>query len=139
MDERPRSFPRWLAAAAVAVGIAGGTYGIASAASGSGSSTATGPSAPAFAAPGTTAHEDAEKAVTGAAAAQAQAAAVAAVGGGTAGDVTTDCSGRGYEVTVTKADGSVVEVHLDSSFEAVQGPANRDGIGGAPPIAGGSA
>src|SRR3954466_4796079 len=57
-----------------------------------------------------------EKPVTGSAASQAQAAAVEAVGSGTAGDVTTDVSGNGYEVTVTKSDGSTVEVHLDSSL-----------------------
>jgi hypothetical protein len=69
---------------------------------------------------GSVAHENAEKAVTGAAATKAQAAAVAAAGGGTAGAVTTDYTGNGYEVTVTKSDGSSVEVHLDSSFNAVQ-------------------
>ena len=61
-------------------------------------------------APGTAAHEDAEKPVTGDAATKAQAAAVKAAGGGTAGDVTTDYFGHGYEVTVTKSDGSKVEV-----------------------------
>jgi hypothetical protein len=71
---------------------------------------------------GTAAHEDAEKAVTGDAAAKAQAAAVTSLGGGTAGDVTTDYFGTGYEVTVTKSDGSTVEVHLDSSFNVMQGP-----------------
>jgi hypothetical protein len=71
---------------------------------------------------GTAAHENAEKAVTGDAAAKAQAAAVKAVGGGTAGAVTTDFDGNGYEVTVTKADGSTVEIHLASSFTVVQGP-----------------
>ena len=81
-------------------------------------------------APGTAAHEDHEKAVTGEAADKAQAAAVNAVGGGTAGDVTTDYFGNGYEVTVTKSDGSKVEIHLDSSFE-VMGPPG--GSGGAPP------
>jgi hypothetical protein len=79
-------------------------------------------------APGSAAHEDAEKPVTGSAATKAQAAAVKAVGSGTAGDVTTDYSGNGYEVTVTKSDGSTVEVHLDSSFNAMQGPP-----AGAPP------
>ena len=54
------------------------------------------------------------------AATKAQAAAVAAAGGGTAGAVTTDYTGKGYEVTVTKSDGSSVEVHLDSSFNAVR-------------------
>jgi hypothetical protein len=41
---------------------------------------------------------------------------VAPVGSGTDGAVTTDVSGNGYEVTVTKSDGSKVEVHLNSSF-----------------------
>lgn len=81
-------------------------------------------------APGTAAHEDHEQAVTGAAAEKAQAAAVKAASGGTAGDVTTDYFGRGYEVTVTKSDGSTIAIHLDSSFE-VMGPPG--GHGGAPP------
>ena len=81
-------------------------------------------------APGTAAHEDHEQAVTGEAANQAQAAAIKAVGGGTAGDVTTDYFGHGYEVTVTKSDGSKVEVHLDSSFQVMGRPG---GHGGAPP------
>ena len=54
-------------------------------------------------------------------AAKAQAAAVKLVGSGTAGAVTTDLPGTGYETTVTKSDGSTVEVHLDSSFNAFQG------------------
>lgn len=86
---------------------------------------------------GSAAHEDAEKPVTGDAAAKAQAAAVKAVGGGTAGDVTTDFPGSGYEVTVTKSDGSTVEVHLDSSFDVMQMPGGRGGgpggNGGPPP------
>ena len=73
-------------------------------------------------APGTPAHEDAEKAVTGTAAAKAKAAAVKAVGGGKAGKVTTNYTDNGYEVTVTKSNGSKVEVHLDSSFNAMPGP-----------------
>ena len=87
---------------------------------------------PAFNGPahGTAAHEDAEKGLTGAAAAKAQAAAVKSVGSGTAGAVTTDITGRGFETTVTKSDGSKVEVHLDSSYNAFQGPR---GHGGPPP------
>jgi nicotinic acid phosphoribosyltransferase len=112
-----------LAVAALAIGGAA----IADAASSNGSTTTTTsmpPAAPQFNGPahGTAAHEDAEKAVTGTAAAEAQAAAVKQVGSGTAGAVTTDYSGNGYEVTVTKADGSTVEVHLDSSFTALAGP-----------------
>jgi len=89
-------------------------------------------------APGSAAHENAEKAVTGADAAKAQAAAVKAVGSGTAGDVTTTYFGNGYEVTVTKADGSTVEVHLDSSFNAMTGPpgGGRMGFGPPPPASG---
>ncbi len=121
--------PKTVIAFAAALGVALGSYGIASAASGSGSSstttvtTAAQPAAPAFNGPahGSAAHEDAEKAVTGSAASKAQAAAVAAAGGGTAGSVTTDFTGSGYEVTVTKADGSSVEYHLDSSFNVFAG------------------
>jgi hypothetical protein len=78
------------------------------------------PAGPSFPAHGTPEHEALEKPVTGDAASKAQAAAVTSVGGGTAGAVTTDASGSGYEVTVTKADGSQVEVHLDSSFNVAQ-------------------
>jgi hypothetical protein len=82
---------------------------------------------------GSAAHEDAEKAVTGDDAAKAQAAAVKAAGGGSAGVVTTDFTGNGYEVTVTKPDGSKVEYHLDSSFQVMQRPG---GWGGPPPPSG---
>ena len=83
--------------------------------SSSGSATAQ-PDVPAH---GSAAHESAEKPVAGSNATQAQAAAVTSVGSGTAGDVTTDMTGTGYETTVTKPDGSTVEVHLDSSFKVV--------------------
>jgi hypothetical protein len=83
--------------------------------------------------PGTAAHEDHEQAVTGDAAEKAKAAAIKAAGGGTAGDVTTDYFGHGYEVTVTKSDGSKVEIHLDSSFKVRAGPG---GCGGRPPPSG---
>jgi hypothetical protein len=86
---------------------------------------------------GTAAHEDAEKAVTGASATKAQAAAVKAVGGGTAGAVTTDFTGNGYEVIVTKTDGSKVEVHLDSSFNAMQRPGGPPRYGAGQPGYGG--
>jgi hypothetical protein len=95
------------------------------------STTATGtqPAPANMPAPGTAAHEDAEKAVTGADAAKAQAAAVKYVGSGSAGPVTTDFTGNGYEVTVTKSDGTKVEVHLDSSFTVMQGPGGPRGPG----------
>jgi hypothetical protein len=71
------------------------------------------------------------EAVIGDATAKAQAAAVKAVGEGTAGGVTTDYFGEGYEVTMTKSDGSKVEIHLDGSFNALAHP--RGLSGGAPP------
>jgi hypothetical protein len=83
-------------------------------------------------APGTATHEDQEKAVTGEAADKAKAAAVEAADGGTAGDVTSDYFGNGYEVTVTKSDGSEVEIHLDSSFNVMAGPGGS--AGGPPPF-----
>ena len=79
---------------------------------------------------GTAAHENAEKAVTGTAATKAQAAAVKAAGGGTAGAVTTDFTGNGYEMTVTKSDGSKAEIHLNSSFNVQRGPGGPGGPGG---------
>jgi hypothetical protein len=78
--------------------------------------------APNMPAHGSSAHEGAEKPVTGDAATKAKSAAVKSVGSGTAGEVTTDFTGDGYEVTVTKSDGSKVEVHLDKSFNVQQGP-----------------
>jgi hypothetical protein len=84
---------------------------------------------------GSAAHEDQEKPATGDAAAKAKAAAVKSLGGGTAGEVTTDFTGNGYEVTVTKSDGSKVEVHLDNSFNVADhggAPGGYGPGGGAP-------
>lgn len=91
-------------------------------------------SAPAMPAHGTAAHEDAEKTITGTDAAKAQAAAVKSVGSGTAGPVTTNFTGDGYELTVTKADGTTVDVHLDSSFAVSNGGGDHaaDVASGAP-------
>jgi hypothetical protein len=115
---------KMLAAAVVVASLAVGGAAIAGAATSTGSSTTPSATTPRTTMPahGTAAHEDAEKAVTGDAATKAQAAAVKEVGSGTAGAVTTDFSGNGYEVIVTKSDGSTVEVHLDSSFNVMQMP-----------------
>jgi hypothetical protein len=124
------------AMAALALGgsaIAGAATSTSSSASTSPTQTAQRP--PAFNGPahGTAAHEDAEKAVTGANADKAKAAAITAAGGGTAGDVTTDFTQQGYEVTVTKTDGTKVEIHLDSSFNALQGGPGGHGAPQGPP------
>lgn len=91
--------------------------------------TSTTPAPPAFNGPahGTAAHENAEKPVTGVEAAKAQAAAVKSVGSGTAGAVTNDMTGTGFETAVTKSDGSKVEVHLDSAYNAMQSPGGAGG------------
>lgn len=68
--------------------------------------------------------------MTGTNATKAQAAAVKSVGSGTAGAVTADFTGRGYEVTVTKSDGTSVEVHLDSSFTVMDHGGPQGGPGG---------
>jgi hypothetical protein len=133
------SVQKTLVAVAAFAALALGGSAIAGAASSQTTTTttpsgSTGPSRPAFNGPahGTAAHENAEKPVTGDAAAKAQAAAVKSVGSGTAGAVTTDMTGDGYETTVTKSGGSTVEVHLDKSFNVAQG----HGPGDAPPAAG---
>ena len=100
-------------------GSAGAVTSTTTAPSSTGSSTP--PSPRSFPAHGSAAHEDAEKPVTGDAATKAQAAAVKSVGSGTAGAVTSDFAGSGYEVTVTRSDGTRVEVHLDSSFNVASG------------------
>jgi hypothetical protein len=130
-----RSVKKMAAGVAALAALALGGSAIANAATSASTKTSTTPtsppgipSRPAFPAHGTAAHEDAEKAVTGAAAAKAQAVAVKSVGGGTAGAVTTDFTGNGYEVTVKKSDGSTVEVHLNSAFAVMQAP-----HGGMPP------
>jgi len=136
-----------LAAAIAAVSITGGAVGATvfgtagaatsttTAATSTGTSTA--PADPSFPAHGSAAHEDAEKAVTGTAATQAQAAAVKSVGGGTAGAVTSDFTGTGYELTVTKSDGTQVDVHLDSTFNVMMGGhRGPDGLDGGAPSAG---
>src|SRR5690348_3547941 len=115
------------AVAIVAVAVGGAAIGNAASSKSAATTptTTTATAAPSFPAHGSPAHEDAEKPVTGDAATKAQAAAVKSVGSGTAGAVTTDFPGTGYEVTVTKADGSTVEVHLDSSVSVAQGPGHR--------------
>jgi len=39
-------------------------------------------------------------------------------------------TGRGFETTVTKSDGTKVEVHLDSSYQVMQGLGDHGGPDG---------
>lgn len=125
--------------AAVAAAVVGGAA-IANAATSSSSTnsasssstSATASAPPHFPAHGTAAHEDAEKTVTGTPAEKAKAAAVKHLGGGTATEVTTDYTGSGYEVEVTR-NGTTTEVHLDSSFNVRGGLGGMHGGPGGPP------
>jgi len=131
-----------LAAAAIAVGVAGGSYGIASAASGSGSTQSSGLS---FAAPSTQQQAPSgwgqqrsdETLLTGDTAAKVEAAAKAKEPGATVVRVETDADGNAaYEVHMTKTDGSLVTVYVDKSFAVVgedAGMSGGPGSRGAPP------
>jgi hypothetical protein len=137
MDTKRRTVPRSLIVGAVVVGVALGSYGIASAASGSGStpSTTASTAAPSSAAPsqapaappGATAQNpwgaqrSDETLLTGDTASRVQALAVAKLGSGaTVVRVETDADGHAaYEVHMVKADGTPVTVYVDKSFNVV--------------------
>jgi uncharacterized membrane protein YkoI len=135
MDKSHRAGTRFLVVAAIVVGAALGSYGIAAAASGSGStssSTATAPSAsaaPAYgqAPPGATAQNpwgnqrSDETLLTGDTAAKVKQLALAKVGStATVVRVETDADGHAaYEAHMVKADGTPVTVYVDKSFTVV--------------------
>jgi hypothetical protein len=123
MSSSRQGFPRALAALAVAIGIAGGSYGIASAASGNSSSsssnaaTATQPAASAQPWGG---QRSDETLLTGDAESKVRAAALAEVSGGTIIRVETDADGNAaYEAHMTKSDGTPVTVYVDRSYNVV--------------------
>jgi uncharacterized membrane protein YkoI len=111
---------------AVVLGVAGGSYGVASAASGSGTttttttpSTTTAPSAPSAQHPWGGQRSD-ETPLTGDTLAKVTAAAQAKVSGGTIIRVETDADGNAaYEAHMTKADGTPVTVYVDKDFNFV--------------------
>jgi hypothetical protein len=117
--------------AALAFGIAAGTYGIAQAANGSGSSGSSASSiAPQFAASGPAAapgggqpwgrQRSDESPLTGDALSKVTALARAKVPGGTIVRVETDADGNSaYEAHMVKADGSPVTVYVNKQFVVV--------------------
>jgi hypothetical protein len=123
MSSTRRGFPKALAALAVAIGIAGGSYGIASAASGSNSSTGTGTATttqPAASAQPWGGQRSDETLLTGDAESKVRAAALAEVSGGTIVRVETDADGHAaYEAHMTKSDGTPVTVYVDKSYNVV--------------------
>jgi len=113
-------------AAALVLGAAGGSYGVATAASGSGSTTATTttpsattPSAPSAQRPWGGQRAD-ETLLTGDALTKVTDIAKAKVPGGTIIRVETDADGNAtYEAHMTKADGTPVTVYVDKDFNFV--------------------
>jgi hypothetical protein len=110
-----------VATAAVAFGLAAGSYGIASAASNQGTTTTTGTTA---AAPSSTqpwgGQRSDETLLTGDTESKVRAAALAAVSGGTIVRVETDADGHAkYEAHMTKSDGTPVTVYVNESFDVV--------------------
>jgi len=123
-----------VALAAMVVGLAAGSYGVASAASGSGNSSSSSSSsaastasgAPHGAPPGATAsnpwgnQRSDETLLTGDTLAGVKAAALAKVSGGTIVRVETDADGHAaYEAHMLNADGTPVTVYVDKSFNVV--------------------
>jgi hypothetical protein len=136
MDKQQR---RWspghvLVASAVAVGVAAGSYGVASGASGSGSSSS--PATPAAAAPNGQQpwgrQRSDETSLTGDAAAKVRALALAKVSGGMIVRVETDADGNAaYEAHMVKADGTPVTVYVNKQFEVVSVQSGMPGPGSA--------
>jgi hypothetical protein len=132
--ENPKrwSLERVVALGAIAVGLAAGTYGVASAASGSGSSQSSSPSsgglqsiqhaanAPSGQKPWGRQRSD-ETLLSGEAAAKLKALALAKVPGGTIIRVETDADGNAaYEAHMVKADGTPATVYVNKQFEVVK-------------------
>jgi len=118
---------KMIVAGAIAVGLAAGSYGIASAASGGSGAAgvaATQPAAPRGSGPPGGApwggQRSDETLLEGDTAAKVTAAAEAKVTGGTVVRVETDADGHAkYEAHMTKADGTPVTVYVDDSFAVV--------------------
>ena len=130
MSTSPRpSISRTAALVAIVVGVAAGSYGVASAATGSGSTTTTTTTAtqPAGPPPGASAsnlwgmQRSDETPLTGDTLAKVQAAAVAKIGSGaTVVRVETDADGHAaYEAHMLKSDGTPVTVYVDKSLSVV--------------------
>ena len=128
---RSRSLRSVLVSLAIALGVAFGSYGVASAATGSSTTTTTtttatpsttGPGAP----PGASAsnpwgmERSDETLLTGDALAKVKAIAVDKVPGGTIVRIETDADGNAaYEAHIVKSDGTAATVYVDKDFNFV--------------------
>jgi hypothetical protein len=125
MHEKQWRVPRTLTIAAVMLGIAGGSYGIANAASGStgrstsGTATTATPSAASPQRPWGAQRSD-ETLLTGDTASKVRDLALAKVPGGTVVRVETDADGHAaYEAHMTDANGNPVTVYVDKALNVV--------------------
>ena len=131
IPQRKKLVPRSVAVSALALGLVGGGYGIANAASGSSASTtASSPSSnlalvrsaaspPSAQKPWGGQRSD-ETLLTGDALAKVTAAATAKVSGGRIVRVETDADGHAaYEAHMTDASGAPVTVYVDKQFDVV--------------------
>ena len=106
--------------AATALGVAAGSYGIASAASGSGSSGSKGSTAAPSSQRPWGSQRSNETPLTGDTASKVRALALAKVPGGTIVRVETDADGNAaYEAHMTKADGTPVTVYVSKALDVV--------------------
>jgi hypothetical protein len=123
-NETRARIPRAVVVGAVALGVAGGSYGLAAAATGSGSTTGTTATSPSASAPSAAApwggQRSDETPLTGDNLAKVTAAAEAKLPGGTIVRVETDADGNAaYEAHMTKADGTRATVYVNEQFEVV--------------------
>jgi hypothetical protein len=119
MDSHRRrwSLERTIVVGAIALGVAGGSYGVASAASGSSSSSAA--AAPSARQPWGPQRSD-ETPLTGDTAAKVRELALAKVPGGTIVRVETDADGNAaYEAHMVRSDGSPVTVYVSKQLKVV--------------------
>ena len=127
MEAKRKRLMRVAAAGAVVLGLAAGSYGVASAASGSASGSggnltaASDPTSPAPSREPWGGQRSDETLLTGDTASKVQAAAVAKVSGGTVVRVETDADGNAaYEVHMVSSDGTPVTVYVDKQFDVVR-------------------
>ena len=120
--ERRWSPARAVVIAAIAVGVAAGTYGVASAATGSRSSAAQGNRQP-------WGHQRSDETLlTGDTAAKVRALALAKVPSGTVVRVETNADGNAaYEAHMVKADGTPATVYVSKALEVVSVQTGRPG------------
>jgi hypothetical protein len=128
MDSKRRM--RFVTLSAVLVGVAAGSYGVASAASGSSSTSTAGtttPSAPSAQQPWGGQRSD-ETLLAGDADAKVREVALAKISGGTIIRVETDADGNAaYEAHMVTADGTPTTVYVDKDFNVVSVDSGRPG------------